>query len=220
MGSTNDTLSPAGSPDGLAASLIKAPTISNQAPSQGAALGLTSFYRQDDLALNVPLGSSLVRKPRVGKGIGAIEDDPDRACSKQASNLRQLRATRPDLSRRDRDAQLFRILRAGEAKRKDRKQCAARLQRAQKPSGAGSAHGVDHKIDVMRHVLGRRLGVVDERVGAEIAQKRLVLARRHGDDMGAFQLGDLHREMSDAASRSIDENGLAFQRYRHMRIRL
>jgi hypothetical protein len=66
---------------------------------------MSTFDREDDLALDVAFGGSFVCLASVGKRIGAVQDDADRPVIEQAPDFRQLSPARTDLGCRDRDAQ-------------------------------------------------------------------------------------------------------------------
>jgi hypothetical protein len=66
---------------------------------------MSSFDREDDLALDVTFGGSFVCLASVGKRKGAVQDDADRPVIEQAPDFRQLSPARTDLGCRDRDAQ-------------------------------------------------------------------------------------------------------------------
>ena len=92
------------------------------------------------------------------------------------ADLFQLRSARTDLRCRDRHAALLRLITTGGAKTEDREQCPAAFEGSEEASGCRSANRVDDEIDVMHHVFGSDLGIVDERIGAEVAQKCFVAA--------------------------------------------
>lgn len=94
----------------------------------------------------------------------------------QASQFGELRAVRADLGARDRDAQL-RDLFFVEVPGKYGKLGAAGLERAQEAFAVGAADSVENEVDVVHEFLGAGLRVVDEPVGAEVAEKRFMRAR-------------------------------------------
>ena len=93
----------------------------------------------------------------------------------------------------------------GEA-REHREQGAATPERAQEATGGGTAQRVEDEVDVVRDVLGRGPGVVDDLVGAELAQERFLRARCHGDDPRTPPFRQLDREVPDAARGTVDEH--------------
>lgn len=120
----------------------------------------------------------------------AVYRDADRARVEQASQFGELRAVRADLGARDRDAQL-RCLFVVEVAEEHGEQGATAPERAQEAAAAGAADGVENEVDVVHEFLGTALGVVDELVGAELAQERFMRARCHRDDPCTFPLRQL-----------------------------
>ena len=82
----------------------------------------------------------------------------------------------------------------------DRDQQAARVQHADRAPGDVTANGVEHHIDAVD--VGGEVGgaVVDELIGAQ-ARDEIMLGRARGaDDVSAASLGDLNRQVPDAAA--------------------
>ena len=75
--------------------------------------------------------------------------------------------------------------------------------------GMVPTHRLQHQIDVAD--LGGKIarGVVDDLVGAERADEIEFCRAGGGDDIGAARLGDLHRQVADAAGRRMDQHALA-----------
>src|SRR5208283_3510982 len=99
---------------------------------------------------------------------------------------------------------------------KYREQSAAALERAQEASGGGTAEGIEDEIDVMRDFLRRDPGVVDEFVGAELTQERLMRTRCYRDHARALQFSQLQRQVPHSARGTVDEHRLAAERHRAM----
>ena len=94
----------------------------------------------------------------------------------------------------------------------------ARLENREGPRRHVAAHGIEHRIAVA-HDLGEVGGVViDDLIGADVAQIGQVGRAGGGDDAGAEMLGKLDGEAGNAARAALDQDrlaGLQLQRVLH-----
>lgn len=91
---------------------------------------------------------------------------------------------------------------------RDRHDRAARPQGFQRAGGrrvVPLADQVDDDIDVAHDLLEADLRVVHDLVRAQLAQPVVLRGARRADDMGPEVLGELHRQVSHAARRRVDQ---------------
>lgn len=93
--------------------------------------------------------------------------------------------------------------------RQDRDQRAARTQGAQGAGAVVAADGVENDVDIAHRRREVLLRVVDELIGAQAAQEVMLGPPGGADHIRATGLGDLHREMTDAARRGMDQHPCA-----------
>src|SRR4051812_3247178 len=131
---------------------------------------------EDDFPLDVSLRGAHMGLTSFGEWEGAVDQNTQGPVIEQAPDFLQLRTARANLGSRNRHTQTLGLLGPGEAQRKNWKQRTAALQSAKEAPCARATDRVDDEVDVTYHILWSVLGVVDDLIGAQIAQKGLVLA--------------------------------------------
>ena len=69
--------------------------------------------------------------------------------------------------------------------------------------------GVDHQVDVSQHVVESVRAVVDDLMGADVANERNALTRHGGTDSCTGPTRELHCEVADATRPGMDEHMFA-----------
>jgi hypothetical protein len=82
-------------------------------------------------------------------------------------------------------------------------------QHREGPCEGFTADGVEDDVDVARHLLEALRAVVDDLVGAEIADQPEVVRRCGRDHVRAEPVRELHGEEPDGARPAVDEHALA-----------
>ena len=80
---------------------------------------------------------------------------------------------------------------------------------AQRALARLAADEVEHDVDVADALLDGLARVVDRLVGAELGQERVLGRARRPDHVRAARLGDLHRQVPDAAGGGEDQHALS-----------
>jgi hypothetical protein len=70
------------------------------------------------------------------------------------------------------------------------------------------AHEIEHHVDIADDRGEVHLRVIDQLIGAEVAQERVLLRTGRPDDVGAACLADLHREMANPAGSRVNQDAL------------
>jgi hypothetical protein len=73
-----------------------------------------------------------------------------------------------------------------------------------------AANGVQHDIDVARHFFKFRFAIIDDFVGAELADLFGVSTGRGAEHSRSFRFCELHREAADASRCAVNQNRLTW----------
>src|SRR5260221_10845474 len=166
-----------------------------------------SPHAQDDLAARVPLRPCFEGATRLGQGEDLLDDGPNLPRVEQCADLAQLLSVgfddEPDEARPV-VGRWFNWARAD-----DGDQDAPWLHHLPGARQGVAAHRIEHDIHVADHLVEARRGIIDDLVGAQLAQE-VAMARRGGrDDPGPGPASELDREAPYASRRAVDQRRLA-----------
>src|SRR3954468_14324900 len=128
-------------------------------------------HGEDDFPLDVSLRGAHMGLTSFGEWEGAVDENTESPVIEQAPDLLQLRTARANLGRGNRQSQTLGLLGPGEAEWEYWEQRTAALQSAKEAPCARATDRVDHEVDVTDPILWRVLGVVDDLISTQIAQK-------------------------------------------------
>lgn len=185
--------------------------ILQRAGSDQGRVSRISVGDQDDLALYAAVSRPLMRARGVRQPKATIDYRSNCSVREQRCRSSQLCTVGTNLRRRYFDAQRVCLFLAGEAQRVDQEKGTTGLQRAEKPFHMLAAHRIENKVRVANSLIGGNFGVVNELIYTEIAHQRLILAGRNSNNPCPLPFCELHGQVPNTATGTVDEHRLTLK---------